>query len=154
MAAIVIGAAAGAVCFGGVLLKNRFGYDDALDAFGVHGVGGALGALLTGVFAQKLFNPAGADGLASGNAKLLGIQLVGVLVAVGYAVVVSYIILRVVDATVGLRVTPDEEREGLDIVLHGESASEETTSAHLEYSADEPAPATEAAPALVYQTRS
>jgi len=153
MAAIVIGAAAGAVCFGGVLLKNRFGYDDALDAFGVHGVGGALGALLTGVFAQKLFNPAGNDGLAHGNPSLFLTQLIGVAAAVGYAVVMSYVLLRVVDATVGLRVGPDEEREGLDITQHGESASEETTTAHSEYAAEEPPPASEPA-GLVYQTRS
>jgi Amt family ammonium transporter len=141
------------VCFGGVLLKNRFGYDDALDAFGVHGVGGALGALLTGVFAQKLFNPAGNDGLASGNPSLLWTQLIGVAAAVGYAVLMSYLILRVVDATIGLRVPSDVEREGLDINLHGESATEESTTAHAEFSAEEAAPETEAAPSLVYQTQ-
>jgi Amt family ammonium transporter len=156
MAAIVIGAAAGAVCFGGVLLKNRFKYDDALDAFGVHGVGGALGALLTGVFASKVLNPAGNDGLASGNVSLFVTQVIGVAAAVGYAVVMSFIILKLVDVTIGLRVTPDEEREGLDVTQHGESANDETTTAHLEYSApaEEPEPAKTAAAALVYQTRS
>jgi Amt family ammonium transporter len=142
MAAVWIGAAAGVVCLFGVLMKNRFGYDDALDAFGVHGVGGALGAILTGVFARKVFNPdAGADGLVAGNASLVGTQLLAVAAAAAYAAIVSYVILRVLKVTIGLRVATDVEREGLDVVLHGESATDDSTSAHamVEAPADEPA---------------
>jgi Amt family ammonium transporter len=147
MAAIVIGAAAGGVCFGGVLIKSRFGYDDALDAFGVHGIGGALGALLTGVFAQKAFNAAGNDGLLAGNVALLGTQALGVAASVTFAAVGSYLILRLVDATIGLRVTPDVEREGLDLALHGESA-EETAVGHVagHERSVEPAPEAAAVP--------
>ena len=124
MAAIAIGIAAGVVCYGGVMLKSRFGYDDALDAFGVHGVGGALGAVLTGVFAAKAFNPAGADGLLRGGTSVFVTQLIGVAAAAAFSVVLSLVILKIVDKTVGLRVTADEEQEGLDVVLHGESGYE------------------------------
>jgi Amt family ammonium transporter len=121
MAAIAIGGAAGVVCYGGVLLKSRLGYDDSLDAFGVHGIGGAAGALLTGVFASTAFNAAGKDGLLAGNPGLFGTQLLGVGAAAAYAAVVTFVILKVIDAVIGLRVDTDEEREGLDTVLHGES---------------------------------
>ncbi|HEV8324891.1 MAG TPA: ammonium transporter [Myxococcota bacterium] len=120
MAALAIGAAAGLACYAGVLIKSRFGYDDALDAFGVHGVGGALGAVLTGVFAAKAFNPAGADGLLAGHAALMGTQLLGVAAAAAYAGVASLVILKILDATLGLRVAKDDEREGLDVALHAE----------------------------------
>jgi Amt family ammonium transporter len=136
MAALLIGAAAGAACFGGVLLKSRFGYDDALDAFGVHGVGGALGAILTGVFAQKLFNPGGNDGLLAGNPGLLWTQLIGVLASIAFAGIGSWLLLLIIDRAIGLRVTPDVEREGLDVALHGESA-DETGSAHVSSAARE-----------------
>ncbi len=134
---------AGVVCYGGVLLKGRFGYDDALDAFGVHGVGGALGALLTGVFATKAFNPAGADGLLRGNGAIMLTQIVGVVAAAAFAVVLSYAILYAIDKTIGLRVTPDEEREGLDTALHGESGYElgSTGAGEAHYEAEEPEPA-------------
>jgi ammonium transporter, Amt family len=121
MAAIAIGGIAGLACYGGVLLKSRAGYDDTLDAFGVHGVGGAVGALLTGVFASTAANPDGKDGLLYGGAGLLGEQLIGVLAAGAYAGAVTFVLLKVIDALVGLRVVGDEEREGLDAVLHGES---------------------------------
>ncbi len=121
MAAIAIGGAAGALCYGGVLLKSRLGYDDSLDAFGVHGIGGAAGALLTGVFASTAFNAAGKDGLLAGNPGLVGTQLLGVGAAAAYAAVVTFVLLKVIDAVIGLRVDGDEEREGLDTVLHGES---------------------------------
>jgi Amt family ammonium transporter len=124
MAALIIGIAAGAVCYGGVMLKGKLGYDDALDAFGVHGVGGAAGAILTGVFAAKAFNPAGADGLLRGGTGVFVTQLIGVGAAAVYAVVVSFIILKVLDITVGLRASADEESEGLDAALHGESGYE------------------------------
>lgn len=119
-AAIVIGFASGLVCYGAVTMKERFGYDDSLDAFGVHGVGGLLGALLTGVFAQKSLNDAGADGLLFGHARQLGLQALGCVAAGAYAVVLTLGILKVIDLAVGLRVSRDDEREGLDINLHGE----------------------------------
>jgi Amt family ammonium transporter len=105
-----------------VLLKNRFGYDDSLDAFGVHGVGGLAGALLTGVFAQKVLNEAGADGALFGNVRQLGVQLLACAATGGYSVVLTYGILKVLDATIGLRVPENEEREGLDATQHGEEA--------------------------------
>ncbi|HWM85871.1 MAG TPA: ammonium transporter [Kofleriaceae bacterium] len=140
MAAIAIGGLAGAACYGGVLLKSRFGYDDSLDAFGVHGVGGAVGAVLTGVFASTAFNPAGKDGLLGGNPGVLGTQVIGVAAAAAYAAVVTYLILKLVDAVIGLRVDKDEEREGLDAVLHGETGyTLGSTSSHVaEYAAAEP----------------
>jgi len=119
-AAIVLGLLAGVLCFGGVLLKGKLGYDDTLDAFGVHGVGGTLGALLTGVFASKAMNAAGADGLLAGNAHLLVEQAIGAGVTAIYSVVVTFVLLKVLDRTMGLRVSKDEEQEGLDIALHGE----------------------------------
>jgi Amt family ammonium transporter len=124
LAAIAIGVLAGVVCYGGVLLKSRFGYDDALDAFGVHGIGGALGALLTGVFAAKAFNPAGGDGLLLGGTGLMLTQVIGVGAAAAFSIVMSLVILKLVDVTVGLRVSEDDEREGLDVALHGESGYE------------------------------
>jgi Amt family ammonium transporter len=119
-AAIVIGAAAGVVCYAAVLLKYRFGYDDSLDAFGVHGVGGLLGALLTGVFAEKALNEAGNDGALFGNAKQLGVQALACAVSAAYALVLTWIILKAIDKTIGLRVDAAEEREGLDTTQHGE----------------------------------
>jgi Amt family ammonium transporter len=122
-AALAIGGLAGVVCYGAVLLKeHRFHYDDSLDAWGVHGVGGMLGALLTGVFAQQALNPAGADGLLYGHPALVGKQALGLLAAGGYTVVMTLSILWVVNRVVGLRVTVDEEREGLDATQHGEAA--------------------------------
>jgi Amt family ammonium transporter len=120
-ASLVIGALSGVVCYGAVLLKEKLHYDDSLDAFGVHGVGGILGALLTGVFAQKVLNAAGNDGLLAGNPKQFLMQAVGVLAAGAYAAILTYGILKLVDKLVGLRVAPDEEREGLDMTQHGES---------------------------------
>jgi ammonium transporter, Amt family len=96
-----------------------FGYDDALDCFGVHGIGGAAGAILTGVFAVSEYG--GTAGLLEGNAAQVVNQLKGVGIVVVYDAVVSLIILWLVNAVVGLRVTPDIEREGLDIALHGEA---------------------------------
>jgi Amt family ammonium transporter len=122
MAALVIGAAAGVVCFWATsYVKNRFAYDDSLDAFGVHGVGGTLGALLTGVFASKLINPSAADGLAHGNPQQLVNQVVAVAATWIFAIVMTLIIIKVVDATVGLRVPADEEIAGLDNTQHGEA---------------------------------
>ena len=121
-AALMIGFISGIVCYGGVLLKERFHYDDSLDAFGIHGVGGILGALLTGVFAQKIFNEAGNDGLLSGRPVQLWYQLIGVLAAGAYSGVLTYLLLKLTDKVIpgGLRVGRDEEREGLDATEHGE----------------------------------
>jgi Amt family ammonium transporter len=111
--AVVIGLVAGVVCFiAATSLKHAFKYDDSLDAFGVHGVGGIIGALLTGVFASKEIS--GMDGSVLVQAK-------GVAVTVVYGFIVSYAILTIIDKTMGLRVTEEQEREGLDISLHGES---------------------------------
>jgi Amt family ammonium transporter len=111
--AVIIGLVAGVVCFiAATSLKHAFKYDDSLDAFGVHGVGGIIGALLTGVFASKEIS--GMDGSVLVQAK-------GVAVTVVYGFVVSYVILTIIDKTLGLRVTEEQEREGLDISLHGES---------------------------------
>jgi Amt family ammonium transporter len=129
MPAIVIGLIAGAFCFFMVAtVKARFGYDDSLDAFGVHGAGGTLGALLTGVFAVSAVNPIFKDaqgnplpsGLIDGNAHQLLNQAVGVIIAWVLAIVGTLIILKIVDVTIGLRVTEDEEVQGLDLTQHGE----------------------------------
>ncbi|MGD0075761.1 MAG: ammonium transporter [Candidatus Binataceae bacterium] len=121
MAALIIGAIAGVVCFYAVRIKFSFGYDDALDVVGVHGAGGTLGALLTGVFASKLINPGGADGLLNGNPGQLVIQLIAVLASISFAFVGSIILLKVTDAIVGLRVHTDDERMGLDLSEHEEA---------------------------------
>jgi Amt family ammonium transporter len=117
--ALAIGAAAGIVCYWGCTgLKHMFGYDDALDAFGVHAVGGAAGAILTGVFAIEQFG--GTPGLIEGNAAQVIKQIEGVAIVFIYDVVVSLIILQVINLTIGLRVPKNLETEGLDISLHGE----------------------------------
>ena len=122
-AALGIGALTGAACFGGVLLKHRFGYDDALDAFGVHGIGGAVGAVLTGVFATVALTPASVGGgLLAGNAALVGEQLLGLGAAGAYAALVTLVIVKLIDRTIGLRVDRETEYDGLDGALHGESA--------------------------------
>ena len=119
--ALVIGLLGGAVCYFGVTIKNRFGFDDTLDVFGVHGVGGTVGALLTGLFCTVAVNSGGANGLFYGNPKQLLLQIIGVGATIAYAVVVTWILLKVVDALVGLRVTHEEEEQGLDWTQHGES---------------------------------
>ncbi|MBW2160094.1 MAG: ammonium transporter [Deltaproteobacteria bacterium] len=116
--AVIMGLLVGPVCYGAVMLKGKLGYDDALDAFGIHGVGGALGAILTGVFAAEVWG--GTNGLIDGNSELLVENIIGVLAAAAYSVVVTFVILKIIDATVGLRVSNDEENEGLDTNLHGE----------------------------------
>ena len=120
LGSLAIGAAAGIVCYWGVTgLKHMFGYDDALDAFGVHAVGGIVGALLTGVFAVEQFG--GTAGLLEGNPGQVLNQVYGILIVIGYDVVVSLIILKIVDVIIGLRVARDIEQEGLDLALHGEA---------------------------------
>ena len=120
--ALLIGLIAGVVCYlSAVHMKRIFGYDDALDAWGVHGVGGALGALLTGVFASNAINSLGKGWLIDGNFDQMRIQLYDVLGTFVYSAVVSYIILKVIDVLIGLRVSKEVEVEGLDINLHGET---------------------------------
>ena len=119
--ALCIGLLGGTVCYYGVTIKSRFGFDDTLDAFGVHGVGGTVGALLTGVFCTVAVNSGGANGLFYGNPRQLLTQAVGVLATMGYAIVGTWVLLKVVDAMVGLRVTREEEEQGLDWTQHGES---------------------------------
>jgi len=121
LAALAIGFGAGAVCYFGVNIKNFLGYDDSLDAVGVHGVGGTFGALATGLFASKAINAAGADGAFFGNPSLLLVQLLSVAVAIVYAFSVTWIILKVLDWTMGLRIQQEEEVQGLDLSQHGES---------------------------------
>ena len=122
LAAIAIGFAAGVVCYSACFLKSKFGYDDSLDVVGVHGVGGILGAIMTGIFASKAINPAGNDGLLYGNPSLLVTQLKAVGVTIVFAALGTAVILTVLKAVMGLRVTEDEERMGLDLSQHSESA--------------------------------
>ena len=122
MAAIVIGAVAGIICYSACNLKSKLGYDDSLDVVGVHGVGGTWGALATGVFATKLVNDAGGDGLLYGNPKQLGIQLLAVVVTWVLGFVMTTVILKVLDGIMGLRVTDEEEAAGLDLSQHSETA--------------------------------
>jgi ammonium transporter len=118
---LAIGAIAGLVCYGAVCLKPYLKYDDSLDAFGVHGVGGFLGAVLTGVFCEKLINSGGADGLiASGSTAQLMIQLRAALVSVGVAFVVTIVLAKVIDLVVGFTTDARAESEGLDRTEHGE----------------------------------
>jgi Amt family ammonium transporter len=121
VSAIVIGLAAGVLCYFAINLKNRLGYDDSLDVVGVHGVGGTWGALATGLFASKAINSAGADGLFFGNPSLIGIQALSVLCAWVYSFVMTLIILKVLDWTMGLRVSEEHEVNGLDLSQHGEA---------------------------------
>jgi len=129
MSALLIGFVAGAFCYFMVVkVKARFGYDDSLDAFGVHGAGGTLGALLTGVFASSAINPIFKDaqgatlasGLIEGNRHQVLNQLVGVAMAWGLAIVGTLVILKIVDVTIGLRVSEEHEIQGLDLSQHGE----------------------------------
>jgi ammonium transporter, Amt family len=122
LSGIVIGAAAGCVCFLAVMLRAKTTVDDSLDVFGVHGTGGTLGALMTGLFAQKAVNAAGADGLFFGGAALFRAQAVAVLATWVYSAAVTYALLRILDLTMGLRVRAEQEDEGLDVAEHGESA--------------------------------
>jgi Amt family ammonium transporter len=122
-AALVIGLIAGAVCFGAIQLKARLGYDDALDVIGVHLVGGITGSLLLGFFADKEINSLGVDGLLTGGGSgLLMDQLVAVGATIVFSGVVSFILAKGIDMTIGLRVTPDEEAQGLDTSQHAETA--------------------------------
>jgi len=120
LASVIIGLSAGLICYMAVSLKGRLGYDDSLDAVGVHGVGGILGAVATGLFATKAVNPAGADGLFFGNPSLLLYQLISVGAAVIYSFGMTYLLLKVLDSFMGLRVGEEDEVIGLDLSQHGE----------------------------------
>ena len=123
MGAIWIGLGAGAIPWLAVTyVKSSLGYDDTLDAFGVHGIGGIWGAIATGLFATKTVNPAGADGLLYGNPVLFWIQIKAVFITVVYSLVLGFALLKVVDLLMGLRVSEHEERVGLDLTLHREAA--------------------------------
>jgi Amt family ammonium transporter len=121
VSAIIIGVVAGVLCYYAVVMKNRFGYDDSLDVVGVHGVGGTWGALATGLFASSAINAAGADGLFFGNVALLGPQILAVLATWIYAAVGTWIILKILDASMGLRVSDEDEQMGLDLSQHNEA---------------------------------
>jgi Amt family ammonium transporter len=121
--ALIIGLISGVICyFAATTVKNAMGYDDSLDAFGVHGVGGIVGAILTGVFATKIIK-GGEDavGLLDGNGGQVLTQLYGVIITIAFTAIVTFIILKLVDLTIGLRVDETVERDGLDLALHGES---------------------------------
>jgi Amt family ammonium transporter len=120
--ALAMGAIAGLICFwGATSLKHKLGYDDSLDVFAVHGLGGIAGAVLTGVFAVEAIG--GKSGLLDGNVAQVGTQIYGTLATIAYSAVVTFVLLKVIDLVIGLRVAEDQEREGLDIALHGESVS-------------------------------
>lgn len=121
VSALIIGAMAGIICYGGILIKSKLGYDDSLDVVGIHGLGGTWGALATGLFASTLINPDGADGLFFGNPGQLWIQFVSVAATWIFAFVMTSIILKAVDLIVGLRVTEEDEEKGLDISQHNET---------------------------------
>ncbi len=118
---VIIGLAAGIICYFAVsVMKARFGYDDSLDAFGVHGVGGTFGALATGLFASKAINPAGADGWFYGNPDQFVNQLIGVVASWAFAIVMTFLIVKFIGLFMKVRVEEDQEIQGLDITEHGE----------------------------------
>ena len=119
MASVAIGLAAGLICYGGILLKSKFGYDDALDVVGIHGVGGAFGALATGLLARPDINEAA--GLFFGNPMQLAIQAISVVATIVFCFVMTFIILKILKATMGLRVDEEDEVKGLDLSLHSET---------------------------------
>jgi Amt family ammonium transporter len=123
LAALGIGVLTGIACyFSVVVVKNKLGYDDSLDAFGVHGVGGMLGVLMTGILATTAINPAGRNGLAYGNPRQLLVQFIAMIVCAAFSFVLSFGLLKLIDKVVGLRVKADHEGIGLDLTQHRESA--------------------------------
>ena len=123
--ACIIGIAAGAVCYIAVHMKNKIGWDDALDVWGVHGIGGCLGTILLGVFASKAMNAAGADGLMQGDAHFFMKQVVAVVAACIYAFIFTYLMLVLINFITPVKVSENEEDKGLDDALHGEKAYDE-----------------------------
>jgi Amt family ammonium transporter len=120
--AVIIGIAAGLICYLAVLMKNKWGWDDALDVWGVHGIGGGLGVILLGVFASKAMNSAGADGLMLGGTNFFAKQCIAVVGAAVYAFVFTYVMLAVINIITKVKVSEAEEDLGLDASLHGERA--------------------------------
>ena len=127
MSSILIGLVGGALCYLAVsVVKAKIGYDDSLDAFGCHGIGGIWGALATGLFATKAVNSAGADGLFYGNPAQLGIQAISIIVTIALAVTATFVILKVIGVFLKLRASSEEEEMGLDLAMHGEEAYPDT----------------------------
>jgi len=123
MNAMFIGIIVAVICYVAVsIIKGKLGYDDSLDAFGVHGVGGAVGTVATGLFAEKAVNAAGADGLLFGNAHQLGVQLLSMIVTVAFAAIMTFILYKIVDAAIGMRVEEKNEIVGLDLTQQSEAA--------------------------------
>jgi len=120
MPAIVIGLLAGGICYGGVLLKHLFGYDDSLDVVGIHGLGGTWGALATGLFATKAVNELGNNGVFYGNPGQLWIQFVSVVATWAFCFVMTMILLKIVDVVCGIRISSEDENKGLDVSQHSE----------------------------------
>jgi Amt family ammonium transporter len=120
--ALVIGLAAGSACYWAVMMKGRLGYDDSLDVVGVHGVGGVLGTVAVGLFATVAVNSGGANGLFYGNPGLLATQSMGAAIVAIYAFAVTWGLMKVLEKTMGLRVSREDEIMGLDLTQHGESA--------------------------------
>ncbi len=120
MSALIIGFLVCGVCYSAILLKGKLGYDDSLDVFGVHGVGGAFGAIAVGLFAAANISSGNAAGLFNGNPSLLGKQLISLAAAATYSFCVTFVLLKILDATIGLRVNEDDEEIGLDLTQHGE----------------------------------
>jgi Amt family ammonium transporter len=122
VSALLIGAAAGVLSYWAIMSKGKLGYDDALDVVGIHGVAGLFGMVMTGVLASKAVNAAGADGLWTGNLRFFGVQILAVVTVSLFSAAGTLVILKLVDRVVGLRVTPEEERMGLDLSQHNERA--------------------------------
>jgi Amt family ammonium transporter len=133
MAAVVIGGLAGVLCYTACNMKTKLGYDDSLDVVGVHGVGGTWGALATGIFATKAVNDGGANGLLYGEPGQLWKQFVAVMATIVLGFVMTFVILKVLDAIMGLRVTEDDEMAGLDLSQHSETAYALGGSSYGEY---------------------
>ncbi|MEW6542028.1 MAG: ammonium transporter [Nitrospirota bacterium] len=122
LAALLIGGTAGILCYYAIVWKGRIGYDDALDVVGIHGAAGIVGILAAGLFASKAVNPAGVDGLFFGNSALFGIQALTVFAVVAFAFIGTFVLLKLVDGVIGLRVPPEQESTGLDLSQHNERA--------------------------------
>jgi Amt family ammonium transporter len=121
VSALIIGGLAGVICYGGVMIKAKLGYDDSLDVVGIHGVGGTWGALATGLFASTMVNPDGANGLFLGNPGQLWIQFLSVAVTCLFAFTMTFVILKVLDLLMGLKVSEEDEVRGLDVTQHSEA---------------------------------
>jgi Amt family ammonium transporter len=122
VAAVIIGIASGAVCYGAVAFKNRLKWDDALDVWGVHGVGGFLGIVMLGLLATTAFNPNGTDGLLAGNLEFFGKEVAAVMLSTAWAFVFTFGMLWLIDRVTNVHVSAGVEETGLDAGLHGEQA--------------------------------